>query len=150
MPDSFDWGPAFWRILHGLAESAGGYTDVNAQKDEQLLWKNLMINLPKTLPCDECRNHLKDYIVLHPIEIPESYDNLKHYVRLWYYELHEDVNRRLEKPSFPFENLAPEPCLKKAFSDLSIILKQEIQVGNASLLAWLKWSKYVRFLVGMY
>jgi hypothetical protein len=88
---------------------------------------------------------------LHPIDIPDKYEDLRPYVRRWLYDLHEEVNRRLQKPSFPFEQLETvETDIKKTFGILNIVIKKSIQGTSLSLLAWIKWSKHARLLVGMY
>ena len=65
-PESADWGPLFWKILHGLAESSGKQTDVNLQKDELYKWKNIFIKLQNCIPCDICRDHYSKWINNYP------------------------------------------------------------------------------------
>ena len=150
VPDNAEWGPLFWKLLHGFAERAGRSKVPILQTDEKLSWKVLLTTLPTALACPDCREHLTAYVLLHPIGIPDKYEDLRPYVRRWLYDLHEDVNRRLLKPSFPFEDLPKDTDLKQTFGILNIVIKKSIQGTSLSLLAWIKWSKHARLLVGMY
>ena len=149
-PDNLEWGPVFWKLLHGLAEYSGNQKDPIMKADELLLWKNLLTTLHTALPCEECRNHLKQYVELSPIVIPDKYEELGQYVRKWLYDLHEAVNQRLGKTAFLQENIKRDTNLKNTFGVLNVIMKRAIQASSVSMLAWMKWSKYARFLYGMY
>ena len=150
VPENAEWGPAFWKVLHGLAQLAGHKTDPNMRRDEILHWKHLLKTLHTVLPCEECREHLVSYVKHNPIDIPENYEMVGSYLRLWVYLLHEDVNRRLGKPSFLYDQLANDPEHKQSFAILQIIMKRAVVSSAVHILEWTKWSNNVRILMGMY
>lgn len=153
VPDNMEWGPVFWRLLHGLAWKAGSAPLPGLQGDEIRAWRNLLINLPKTLPCEECRHHLVTYISANPIAVPDDYGQLKSYVNNWLYELHENVNARLGKPPYLFEELQGEYAnvpLRQTYEILQILVKRSVQGSAVSLLSWTNWTKYAKILFGIY
>jgi hypothetical protein len=150
VPDNADWGPAFWKVLHGLAECAGKHSNQNQQRDEMLLWKNLLTLLKLVLPCPECREHLATYCLRTPIDLPDKYQEFGPYVRDWLYVLHEDVNRRLGKPSFPRDQIQPDPDRRQSFAVLQIIAKRAIYVTAVPILTWGRFANIVQTLLGMY
>ena len=118
--------------------------------DEIRHWNVLLRKLHTVLPCEECREHLVAYVAHHPIAVPESYEEMGMYVRMWIYTLHEDVNRRLGKPSFPFDQLANDPNHKQSFEILLVIMKRAVASTAVHILDWTKWSNNVRIMMGMY
>jgi hypothetical protein len=150
VPDNAEWGPALWKVLHGLAQLAGRQTNPNIRRDEMLHWKHLLKTLHTVLPCEDCREHLVSYVAHNPIDIPESYEQIGVYVRTWLYKLHENVNQRLGKPSFPFAQLANDPDHKQSFAILQVIMKRAVVSSAVHILDWTKWSNNVRIMMGMY
>lgn len=153
VPDNVEWGPVFWALLHGLAERTGRAPMIGLRPDEMRAWKGLLSTLHKTLPCENCRMHLSEYLILNPVAIPEEYNNLKKYVVKWLYDLHESVNLRLGKPSFLFEELAGEYSavpLRNQYEVAQILIKRSVQGSMVSLLSWNNWSKYAKILLSMY
>jgi len=153
VPDNVEWGPIFWALLHGLAERAGSAPMPGLQGDEMRAWKGVLAFLPKTLPCEDCSMHAQNYILSHPIVIPENFQDLKTYVKTWLYNLHEDVNMRLGKPSFLYSNLTQEygsVPLKNQYEVVQVLVKRAIEASVIHLLSWNNWSKPVRILLGMY
>jgi hypothetical protein len=148
-----EWGPVFWKVLHGLAWKAGSAPLPGLQGDEIRAWRNLLSNLPKTIPCEECRQHLTNYIIANPIVVPDTYSSLKSYVSNWLYELHESVNARLGKQPYLFEELNKDYAnvpLRQTYEVLQVLVKRSVQCSAVSLLSWTNWSKYVKILFGMY
>lgn len=153
VPDNVEWGPVFWALLHGLAERAGSAPMPGLQGDEIRAWQGLLANLPKTLPCEDCRGHLQAYIINNPITIPDTFSELKTYVKTWLYNLHEDVNMRLGKSTFLFSDLTAEygaVPLKNQYEVLQVLIKRSVQGSAVPLLSWTNWSKYTKILFGMY
>ena len=153
VPDNVEWGPIFWALLHGLAEKAGTAPMPGLQGDEIRAWRGVLSFLPKTLPCDDCKSHLQDYIITNPIEVPDNFSGLHDYVKKWIYNLHEDVNMRLGKPTFLYDNLSNEyggVPLKNQYEVLQVVIKRAIQASAVQLLSWNNWSKHTRILLGMY
>jgi hypothetical protein len=153
VPDNVEWGPVFWQLLHGLAERSGSVAIPGLRGDEIRAWRGLLSSLSKALPCEDCRNHLTNYILIHPINIPDNYDNLKNTVKLWLYNLHEDVNVRLRKTPFPYDMLQErysKLSLKYTYDILQVLIKRSVLGSAVSLMSWNNWSKYVKILFGLY
>ena len=148
-----EWGPVFWTLLHGMAEKAGSAPLPGLQGDEVRAWKIILNTLPKSLGCEECRLHLTLYITNNPINIPDKYVDLRNYIRGYLYRLHEDVNKRLKKPSFSSVDLSllyKGINLKKSFDVVNVIVKRSILATAVPILSWNNWACQVRTLIGMY
>ena len=89
--DTRFWGPSGWRLLHMTVS-----TPLQDRKEEDLY--NFFELLPYVLPCKFCRKSLSIYYEARPI--PKSYRAMK----LWLYEIHNDVNEKLRS-----QNLLKEP-----------------------------------------
>jgi len=153
VPENTEWGPVFWSLLHALAERAGSAPLPGLQGDEKRAWKIILTTLSKSIACETCRSHLNAYILANPINIPDNYPDFSGYVRIYLYNLHEHVNRRLKKPSFNISNLNSMyrgVNLRKTFDILDIIIKRSIQATAVPILSWTHWCTQVRTLIGMY
>ena len=153
VPDNLEWGPVFWRLLHGLGEHSGTVGMHRLRADEMRAWKSMLTQLDRALPCEHCRQHLKEYIARHPVSIPDNYEQFRPYIRRWLYDLHEDVNRRLGKASFPFESIDlvyKNVNLRGTYDVLSILVARSIQGTAVPLLSWKAWTGHVKMLFGMY
>lgn len=148
-PSIEDWGPTLWAILHGFAEHSG------SNEDERYIWISLLNGLYSVVPCPECAKHIKDWLRSHPIidlrNLPIM--NLHSWITNYLYELHEDVNRRLGKPSFP------KSMLKETYRDLDIQVKAEslkryleklISISGTGMLSWKKWEGNIIRLLTLY
>lgn len=150
VPENIEWGPLFWKILHGLAERSGSSSSFLLRKDEHTLWKQVLTTLSSTLPCSECRDHLREYILVHPIQIPDTFSNLHTYIQTWIYNLHEDVNLRLSKPSYPFASLEATPDIRTGFLQLQVVMERAARASSVPFLSWKKWSNSVKMLMSIY
>ena len=120
--------------------------------DEVRAWKSLITLLPKTLPCEDCRNHLNAYMTCHPFELPDDYGQINRYIRHWIYDVHESVNERLGKPSFDFNQLTAvyRPVnIRNTYDILNVLMKRAIQGAALPILSWQNWSKYAKTFYGM-
>ena len=153
VPANIEWGPVFWTLLHGLAEKAGSAPLPGLQGDEVRAWKIILTTLPKALACEESRAHCGAYITNNPINIPDKYSEIRLYIRMYLYNLHETVNKRLKKSSFSAVDL---PMLyrgidlKKSFDVVNIVVKRSILATAVPILSWNNWASQVRTLMGMY
>ena len=153
VPENAEWGPVFWRLLHGLGERAGTVGMQKLRADEIRSWKTILTSLDRALPCEHCRQHLKSYISSHPIVVPENYEQFRPFIRRWLYDLHEDVNRRLGKSSMPFESVDlvyRGVNLRGTYDVLNILVARSIQGTAIPLLSWKNWTVQVKMLFGMY
>jgi hypothetical protein len=152
VPDGTEWGPIFWNLLHILAERSGGVGMIGVRGDEKRAWNKVVSELPKTLPCEDCRKHLASYLVKNPFKIPDNYAEMKKYIKLWFYNLHEDVNKRLNKPSFDFANLETYKFynLRVILPTLDILMKRSIEASAVGILQWNNIYKQIIILKSMY
>jgi hypothetical protein len=154
-PENKEWGPFVWTILHGLAERFGQVVTELYRNDEVRAWQSLLAATGDMLPCSDCRDHFKTWLAAHPVtpilKIP--YSELKEWIRNWIWSLHEDVNARLGKPSFPYANLTATykgMNIKYNFQLLELIEKRAIQQGGVGLVHWQLWVKHYRALTSVY
>lgn len=149
-PQNAEWGSLVWMILHTCAEKSGKQTLPFLQNDEGRAWPLVVKTLPAMLPCPFCRDHAISWLQEHPFQLPAEYALWHSYIRTWFWNFHENVNARLEKPSFSFEALAKTYAETKlipgAWIQLEKTEKRAIQMNGVSLLAWQTWQKHVRML----
>lgn len=149
-PQNEEWGPLIWLILHTLAEKAGRQTNSIMLGDEMRAWPLFVKTLPLAIPCPYCREHLQGYIVSHPFELPIDYASWKDYIPSYFYSLHESVNQRLGKPSFPQSDLSTAYSdvgrIKPAMTRLEGIQDRAIKMGGLSLFHWRAWLKHYGML----
>ncbi len=92
-PQTQEWGPALWRIMHMFAERTG-YCGVKIHEDEKRAWIGFFQSLKFSLPCPVCRNHYKEYLKKRPIEGVFSAvgGERRESIRRWLWEFHNAVN----------------------------------------------------------
>lgn len=149
-PQNEEWGPLIWLILHTLAEKAGRQESMITRGDEIRAWPLFVKTLAPVIPCPYCRDHFKEYLQAHPFELPMDYYEWKNSIPLYFYSLHESVNARLGKPSFPFGDLPStykdSSRIKPTLDRLEKILQRAISMGGVSLLDWKAWLKQLNML----
>lgn len=149
-PKTTEWGPVVWNMLHTLAEKAGRQTHEILIADERRAWMMFVSCLAAILPCEECRGHAETYIKEHPFEPPESYKAWNLYIRTYFYTFHEAVNTRLEKPSFPFSDLADRykdtSQLTPWLNQLGIMMARAMKLNGMFILRWQAWQNQLRTL----
>ena len=148
-PSIDDRGPTLWAILHGFAEQSG------TNEDERQHWISIIEGLPKIVPCPECAKHITEWLRAHPIVILRKMPiaNLHDWVVGYIYDLHEDVNRRLGKPSFP-KNMLTETYgsfnLPVKMESLKRYLEKLISISGTGILSWKKWEGTILRLLTIY
>ena len=87
------WGPLQWTFLHIMSFNY----PVNPTNEDKINYKNYILNLQYVLPCKHCRMNLKTNLKQMPITsaVMKNRDSFSRYV----YELHELVNKMLQKKS---------------------------------------------------
>ncbi len=147
-PETADWGPILWSILHGLAEKAGA----NLQAaDEIREWQKFVTLTGEMLPCEHCRAHYSAYSKTYPITqfavVP--YSSLRTSVKTWFWTLHNEVNSGSNKPLFDYDTLS-DTYSQVNFNDklyrLEPVIKKAIQLSGISLMKWMNWVKSFRML----
>ena len=89
-----EWGPNAWNLLHGIAERIGSSRIMTIMKDEKNEIRLTLRNFGSLLPCKTCQNHYREWLHKHPPEIflKEFGDDLRDGMRMWIWQLHENVN----------------------------------------------------------
>ncbi len=149
-PQNEEWGPLLWLILHTLAEKAGRQDSLITRGDEIRAWPLFLKTIQPMIPCPFCRLHFEDYVQKHPFNLPMDYYEWKTYIPKYFYDLHEDVNKRLGKPSFPFADLSTTykdvGKVKTALDLMDKIQERAIKMGGVSLFHWRAWLKQLNML----
>ena len=132
------WGPALWKMLHGIAETLGNQSVPMLATDEAHEIVFLLRDVEKIMPCQLCRVHYRAWRTDHPLE---EIDKLRGYmlktgVRQWLYDLHEDVNRSRGIESGltleEIEEMYKSTDLKEAWGDFFTKVKLTTEVGLVS------------------
>jgi hypothetical protein len=147
-PETADWGPILWTILHGLAEKAGA----NLQPvDEIREWQKFITLTGEMLPCEQCRAHYSTFLKENPVtrlsEIP--YSALRIYVKSWFWTLHNEVNTDNGKPVFDYDALTStygSVSFYDLYFRLEPVIKKAIQLSGVSLMKWMNWVKSFKML----
>lgn len=87
------WGPAMWHYLHTMSFNY----PVNPTIEDKRNYKCFVLNLRYVLPCKYCRMNLKTNFKQLPLKNSDM-ENRETFSR-YIYELHELVNRMLDKKS---------------------------------------------------
>ena len=87
------WGPAAWHFLHTMSFNY----PVNPTAEDKKHYREYVLNLQHVLPCKYCRINLKNNLKQKPLQMchMKNRDTFSRYI----YELHETVNKMLNKKS---------------------------------------------------
>jgi hypothetical protein len=87
------WGPAMWHYLHTMSFNY----PVEPTPENKKNYREFVLNLRNVLPCKYCRINLANNLKKKPLKMchMESRETFSRYI----YELHETVNRMLNKKS---------------------------------------------------
>jgi len=87
------WGPAMWHYLHTMSFNY----PVEPTPENKKNYRNFVLNLRNVLPCKYCRINLTNNLKKKPLQMchMKSRETFSRYI----YELHETVNRMLNKKS---------------------------------------------------
>ena len=154
-PENAEWGPLFWKLLHGLAELSGTQTNLNMKTDEIRLWILVLTQLKPTLPCDICRTHYSDWLLEHPPEVLSKldYSELRPWIRTYLWALHNVINIGNDRAEFSWSDLADTYKtinFTETWKALQPVMKKAISLNGITLLPWTRWLSYIRTLQGMY
>lgn len=160
-PETADWGPLFWRLLHGLAEFAGslrsGVSETMGvlQADERREWILVLSMLQDVIPCDVCQTHYGHWFAEHTPSVLKElpYGQIGPWIRNYLWSLHNEINEGNDKPVFPFESLTVTyrgTEITKAWKQLEPVILRAIKLNGLTLFPWKKWLGHVRMLQGIY
>jgi len=87
------WGPGVWHYLHTMSFNY----PVHPTAADKRHYRNFVLELQYVLPCGKCRKNLVKNFKKHPLTVShmKSRETFSRYI----YELHETVNRMLDKKS---------------------------------------------------
>ena len=94
LPKNHIWGPHLWMILHSTSERIG--SKKHLPSEETRLWSGLLSSLRYSIPCPQCKKHYSEYYASNPITD----------IRIWLYNLHSDINNRLNKENLSIDQLS--------------------------------------------
>ena len=141
------WGPIFWHAMH-IVSLAYPATPTDADKAGA---KAFFESLAVVLPCPVCRVHYKEKIGKTPIDRAL---NSKGELILWVWEIHNDVNTMLGKPTVTVDEFLEHmralgsqqqgqsggvgngTCCSPAWSSLAIVGGLGLLAGAGALYAW--------------
>ncbi len=84
------WGPSYWNVLH--------YSALNANtRDKRYTYIQFVENLPSMIPCNACREHLKQNLIKYPVR---NYAINEMSLFEWSWMLHNLVNILIKKPEY--------------------------------------------------
>lgn len=155
-PDTVEWGPILWSILHGIAERVGRVVTPLYREDERRALINLFKALGKTIPCPSCKEHFDVYLREHPVEQTMKtmpYNDIPLYVKTWFWELHNWVNESYKKPLFHFEDLTPTfqgIPIRQKLKELDIPMRKAIRLRAGQLFGYTDFVRYVTLLLSLY
>jgi hypothetical protein len=154
-PDSKEWGPLLWQVLHGLAEKIGALVVPLYAPDELKLWPQLLQTIELVLPCEECRKHCKEWVHEHPLTPMKTLTNagLKIWIKTWLWTFHSDVDCRLDKPTVTYdelEGLYRNVPIQTQFRLIEAIEKKTMSFSGVKRNDWMNFVKYYRMLTSIY
>jgi len=97
------WGSKVWTLLHRLSFYSN-------RQDVGGAWKTVLRTLSETLPCQYCRNHMREYLNKNPLTFPASASGQikRETIILWLFNFHNHVNQSLGRQPFAFDLLELE------------------------------------------
>lgn len=85
------WGPPAWFYI---TCALMGYPEKQATKTQKKTYKNFLMYVGKTLPCNLCRDSYAKFVKKIPItdRVLSSRKNLV----MWFFKIHNEVNKKLK------------------------------------------------------
>jgi hypothetical protein len=94
------WGPRYWFVIH---VATFRYPENPSQNDKDNM-RNFVYSLANgILPCPVCRYHFKKYLENPDNNFEEALKNNSNIVK-FFWNLHNDVNKRTNKPELSFND----------------------------------------------
>jgi len=154
-PTNCEWGPILWNIFHGLADKYGRLMYPLFQKEQEICWPKFIEQIQHILPCKECREHYKEYYLRNNPSILKTLpaDAQALWVQNYFFNLHNEINVRNNKPLFDFANL------HNTYNNINYtfqikhfekLIKVVFQYNEVTLLSWLNWLKTFRTIANIY
>ena len=90
------WGPSLWRFIHCVAMTAP--SPMTREKREE--YREFFESLGNVLPCSTCREHYKEYLERHPVDVRSRRRLVE-----WTLCFHNHINAMNGKESWDLERL---------------------------------------------
>lgn len=155
-PESGEWGPPLWSILHGIAERSGAAVTPLYRDDERRALIRLFDSLTKMIPCPSCKEHYTEYLREHPVNDALKtmpYEEIRPYLRGWFWELHNWVNESYGKPLFRLEDLQPtyrSVNIRSLLKQFGAPMQLAIRLQSGQLFGYHEFTKNVLMLLSLY
>ena len=91
------WGPNAWGFLHAISFTM----PINPNKKEKESYLKFFQSLPDVLPCNLCREHLREIYKKLPIQV-ESRESCSK----WLVDVHNQVNQNTKKPIISYQDVS--------------------------------------------
>ena len=146
-PETADWGPILWKILHGLAEKAG---EGIIKADEIREWQKFIKVTGDMLSCDICRGHYQTFLKANPTSqlTPLTPTQTNTWVKSFFWNLHNQVNSSRGTPIYPYADLSEYQ--KVDFTDLlyqlTPVIKKAITLSGVPYMTWTLWVNSFKML----
>lgn len=155
-PEAGVWGPILWDILHGFAERVGSCPFPMYQADERRAIISWMKSVAKMIPCPSCKEHYTVYLSQNPPDkfvqdLP--YGNLKAYVRVWFWELHNWVNESKGIPLYQLydvEGRYRSIPLRERLRQLKEPMEKAIRISGNQLIGYQEFQTNCTKLLSIY
>jgi len=123
--------------------------------DEKFIWLQIFPLLPSVIPCTDCRDHLKAWMLANPITDWSLIDPAvrKEWLSTYFYRLHEDVNQRLGKPSFEkakLEEVYATLPFREILRQLKPFMDIAIRHSGITLVPWQRLTAHILHLSSIY
>ena len=152
-PETAEWGPLMWDILHAFAERSGKIENPLIQQDERRHLLFLIEGVEKTIPCEICKAHYKEYLDQHPVKdiLTMPYEDLRPFVQKWFWNLHNEINLGNNKPVFAYSGLSHYQSIniKVRLEQLAAPIQRAMTHNGVKLLNWKAFEREVRTLIGL-
>lgn len=154
-PTNCSWGPILWKILHGIAEKYGQIVSPIFLKEEEITWPRFITLTAKIIPCEDCRGHYNIYLANHnPLLLKKlSSTDAATWVQNFFFNLHNEVNTRSDKPLFDItelQSLYVNVNFQYEIKHFESILKIVFKYNEVTLISWMNWIRSLRTLISIY
>jgi hypothetical protein len=90
---TYIWGPSLWHSLHTVSFNY----PVKPTREQKEQYLTFFKSVGTILPCSYCRDNFKKNLKKVPLTMGTMKN--RHSFSLWFYELHEEINKMLGKKS---------------------------------------------------
>jgi len=110
------WGPEAWNFMHATTFM---YPEKDPSEIDKKNIKEFFDSVGKVLPCMRCRYHFNKMLEKYPVPT-KNRDALTR----WLVDRHNDVNKRLDKPTMAYEHV------KKKYDRMQNVCPISLQDSN--------------------